>query len=177
MKKYLWLILILVLVVAFLFLGGAEKIMVWYYANKSGQDVAQVEEYLNKAEEYQAKVKEDVNNFDYRIEMARAYEYAGNVDKAIAVYEDFSDNVGDDIFFVYHNNLAKLYEKKLNWPKAIEHYEMISQKFPNDYAGNYRNLTNAYLEAGEQEKASASYFKYRSITGQQDGALEQRLGL
>ena len=179
MRKLIWLIiLILALAAAGLYYGGAEKIMVWYYTNKSGQDAAKVEEYLNKAEEYQQKIKEGIkqgtDNFDYYIEQARAYQYAGNVDKAIKVYKDYESKVTDEIFFLYHNNLAKLYESKKEYQQAINEYLLVVEKFNAQYPSVLADLTRNYLELGDKQNANKYYFQFKAA-GYSDGVIEQRL--
>ncbi|MFH1413048.1 MAG: tetratricopeptide repeat protein [bacterium] len=176
MKKSLWLILILVIIVALLYLGFAEKIMIAYYANKTGQETDKVEQYFDKVEEYAEKVKQEIDNFDYRVELARAYEYAGNIDKAIEIYEEYSDKVSDDIFFLYHNNLGKLYEKKEEHQTAIDHYTKIIEKFGDQYPRTYINLANSALDLEDKESAINYYLKFRTATdGAEDSALQQRL--
>lgn len=177
LKKSLWIILILAVFTAFLYFGGAEKIMTAYYANKTGQEVEQVEKYFDKVDEYTEKIEQDVNNFDYRIELSRSYEYAGRLDKAIEIYEEYADQVSDDIFYLYHNNLASLYSDKGEYQTAIDHYLMITDKYGDEYYGIYLKIANAYLELDDKDQASEYYFKYRAISGAQDGAFEQRAGL
>ena len=153
----------------------SDKVLVSYYSAKTDQAKDTVQTYVDKADEYKAKIKEDATNFDYRVELARSYEYMGRIDKAIATYQEVGDDVTDDIAYVYHNNLGKLYEKKGEWQRAIDEYQAIADKFPDQYVAVHLNLANAYLELNNVEQAQQEYFYYRSATGNGDGAFEQRL--
>ena len=69
-----------------------------------------------------------VNIFDHEDTLARAYQKKGEIDKAIAVYEErirFDPNSDDRrlIHPLTYYKLAKLYEEQGNKAKAIEHYD------------------------------------------------------
>ncbi|MFH0951299.1 MAG: tetratricopeptide repeat protein [bacterium] len=171
--------LIILLVIILVAFGGyyllSDQVLVSYYASKTDQAKETVQTYADKANEYKAKIKEDATNFDYRVELARSYEYMGRIDKAIDTYKEVGDSVVDESAYVYHNNLGKLYEKKGEWQKAIDEYNAIVTKFPDQYTAVHLNLANVYLELNNVEQAQQEYFYYRSATGNGDGAFEQRL--
>lgn len=173
--KRLIILLVILLVACGAYYLLSDKVLVSYYASKTDQSKDQVQKYADQVNDYKEKIKAEADSFDYRIELARSYEYMGRLDKAIDTYKEVAGQVSGDASYVYHNNLGKLYEKKGEWDKAIEEYLAITTQFEDQYPAVYLNLANAYLEVNNVEQAQQNYFYYRSATGNGDGAFEQRL--
>ncbi|MBU0727135.1 tetratricopeptide repeat protein [Patescibacteria group bacterium] len=87
------------------------------------------------------------------VELARAYQKLGELDKAIEVYKDvLSDGY---TLSVAHHNLGRLYEDVGEFDLAVEQYQAIIDKF-NDLDYLY-DITWAYIRAGNRKEAE-KYF-------------------
>ena len=151
-----------------------------------GIDLEIEKRYKEKFNEYQDKLKEDIEKYnqgglkedekpnpDYFIEKARYAKYLGQDDWAIESLNEIFNYY--DNSSVAWNNLAKIYEGKKEYEKANEYYQKMIDVFGEKaFWRNYYYIAKNYMLIGDKEKTKEVYEKYRELGGS-DSQIDEHL--
>ena len=143
-----------------------EKNKIKHYINQTGKTEEEVVKNLNNIEKWNGKIQEDDSNFDYYIELARAYKYLGDTDKAIEIYESYPREKRGTVLYLYHNNLAKLYEAKKDYKEANKHYLEIIKNFKGRYKNAFVSLIENYIILKDKDNAWKYYIEFQKAGGE-----------
>jgi len=143
-----------------------ERNKIKYYVEKTGMKQEDVIKNLANIEKWSDKIQEDDSNFDYYIELSRAYEYLGDIDKSIEVYESYPNEKQENDSFLYHNNLAKIYDKNNDYEEANKHYIEIIKNYDGLYPNSYVSLIENYITLNDKDNAWKYYIEYQKIGGE-----------
>lgn len=151
-----------------------------------GIDLETEKRYKEKFNEYQDKLKEDIEKYnqggqkeeekpnpDYFVEKARYANYLGQTDWAIEILNEVFNYYNNSS--VAWNNLAKIYEGKKEYEKANEYYQKIIDAFGEEtFWTNYYYISKNYMIIGDKEKTEEAYQKYREFGGS-DSQIDEYL--
>jgi len=169
-KKILFLLGFLVIVIVVLFAtyysGFVERNGIQNDIGQTGKTQGEADKYSDDIKKWRDKIQEDDSNFDYYIELSRAYEYLGSIDKAIEIYKSYPYEKQETVLFLYHNNLAKIYDKNNDYKEANNHYLEIIKNFNEQYPNSYVSLTENYITLNDKDNAWKYYIEYQKIGGE-----------
>ena len=169
-KKALFLSGLLVTVIAILFAvfypGIVEKNKIKYYINQTGKTQEEVIKNLDNIKKWDNKIQEDDSNFDYYIELARAYKYLGDINKSIEIYKSYPHEKQGTVLYLHCNNLAKLYETKKDYTEANKHYLEIIKNFNGQYKNAYLSLIENYIILKDKDNAWKYYIEFQKAGGE-----------
>lgn len=116
--------------------------------------------YSESVEQYEILTNKNPGNIDQLYELANAYLFTWENEKAISTYNKIEDIIGvnEQVIMQKQNLLMQMGKED----EAIEEVKKLTLNFP-DETRYYAILAESYLNAGEDEKALETYDKILEI--------------